>query len=337
MCEPSAQIPTDCGDCGPSWGDLVKCQALCNANPTCAYITYVEGFLARSGKDAEAKQVEREEDAAQELAGCRLFSSCANATGAIGGTTVFKRESASVPPRLCNSVKELGNFETRSQLSRGSLVRVDVDGAPYVFYNRQTDVPVYIQKYETIVGGHFWLGSGNQVNKDFKMFSTADDARRDQNAWSFCENRAGMTEGFVSACPGVGFECARAGFLCPTVRSASISGPYGRTMACVVNGTNGLSITTCPCFAVSPFPALWPDTQTQCLPSVLKSPRPSSPPPGQVAGGSYHVAMFIDNTARFSLVPDYLTIFGTNEDMYLVRKGTPCLTSFSALAWAVWR
>ena len=87
VCDSSAEIAVECDDCG----DLVKCQALCNANPTCAYITYFEGFLTRDGQYTHAEQVEREAEQLEAQAGCRLFSACANITQAAGGV-VFKRE-----------------------------------------------------------------------------------------------------------------------------------------------------------------------------------------------------------------------------------------------------
>ena len=89
VCDSSAEIAVECDDCG----DLVKCQALCNANPTCAYITYFEGFLTRDGQYTHAEQVEREAETLEARAGCRLFSACAHTTQAAGGV-VFKRSPA---------------------------------------------------------------------------------------------------------------------------------------------------------------------------------------------------------------------------------------------------
>lgn len=54
MCADKHALQAPCGSCGPDWGDVTKCQALCNADTQCNYIVHsVDG-------------------------GCRLYSSCEN-------------------------------------------------------------------------------------------------------------------------------------------------------------------------------------------------------------------------------------------------------------------
>ncbi|CAK0875345.1 unnamed protein product [Prorocentrum cordatum] len=52
MCADTHSLSAPCGPCGPDWGDVVKCQALCNSNLDCNYIVH-----STDG-------------------GCRLYSSC---------------------------------------------------------------------------------------------------------------------------------------------------------------------------------------------------------------------------------------------------------------------
>jgi hypothetical protein len=56
VCETTSQIQAWCeipgGSCGPKWGDLTKCQALCNSYLSCSHIAYFEDE------------------------GCRIYSSC---------------------------------------------------------------------------------------------------------------------------------------------------------------------------------------------------------------------------------------------------------------------
>ena len=75
ICESSSQMDSYCGGedknaCGPNWGDLNKCEALCNSFLNCAYITYF----------------------ADE--GCRIYTDCKNPTQWTDNnvlTTIYQR------------------------------------------------------------------------------------------------------------------------------------------------------------------------------------------------------------------------------------------------------
>ena len=86
VCESSAQIPTYCGQCGPKWGDFVKCQAMCNAFPSCTHITYFEDE------------------------GCRIYSACANPTPTSGVMTdIFQRSGTVCSIRAIYDQSPMGN------------------------------------------------------------------------------------------------------------------------------------------------------------------------------------------------------------------------------------
>lgn len=53
VCNEQFRLPTKCGMCGPNWGDMDECKALCDVEPTCKFFTF---FSDR---------------------GCRIYSSCA--------------------------------------------------------------------------------------------------------------------------------------------------------------------------------------------------------------------------------------------------------------------
>lgn len=70
VCDESYRIAASCVSCGPQWGDLQKCQQLCESHDSCAYLAYF-------GDN-----------------GCRIYTSCQFTSVQTYGvtTTIYKRE-----------------------------------------------------------------------------------------------------------------------------------------------------------------------------------------------------------------------------------------------------
>lgn len=104
VCEESARIAVPCHNCGPNWGNVNKCEAMCNEDTTCTHITFFEDQ------------------------GCRIYSACVapSAYSAVG-TDVYKRNNpAPVPPTPPGKVLA----EKELQFNGGDWTRVNFTLTP---------------------------------------------------------------------------------------------------------------------------------------------------------------------------------------------------------------
>ena len=71
ICSEASRIIPACGNCGPYWGDLAQCQALCDGTAGCTAITFFSDN------------------------GCRLYSTCSAADPCpfCVATSIYMRES----------------------------------------------------------------------------------------------------------------------------------------------------------------------------------------------------------------------------------------------------
>ena len=71
-------------------------------------------------------------------------------------------------------------------LGVGAAFRYDVDGAPYAYYKRLTPMAGSLSVRE-LMTGTWSLAKGNELNKDFALFSSEQDMRAGEGAWAFCD------------------------------------------------------------------------------------------------------------------------------------------------------
>merc|ERR1719367_1802422 len=85
----------------------------------------------------------------------------------------------------------------------------------HIYYKRYTELPQGFSLLNTLLNS--FTNENNQMNTDFKLYSTLEDARADTNAWTFCN---------YNQWRGMPNECG------PTARTtnqhARFNNPYGR-------------------------------------------------------------------------------------------------------------
>lgn len=72
----------------------------------------------------------------------------------------------------------------------------------YIFYKRLTAIPDGFSLYNTLY--HTWASKDNQLNVDFALYSTYEDALRDLSRWTFC-NYDDNGVGFPRDCGPTGY------------------------------------------------------------------------------------------------------------------------------------
>merc|ERR1711981_892602 len=59
------------------------------------------------------------------------------------------------------------------------------DTHTYIYYRRFTDIPDDLDFMDLLLMNWF-DDAGNEFNKDFKLYSTLQDAKEDKNEWTYC-------------------------------------------------------------------------------------------------------------------------------------------------------
>jgi hypothetical protein len=55
-CEQTARLKLPCGNCGPNWGSLEQCQALCAETPGCSHFAYFDDHGCQAFSSCEAPE-----------------------------------------------------------------------------------------------------------------------------------------------------------------------------------------------------------------------------------------------------------------------------------------
>lgn len=142
-CEQSSRIPAPCAGCGPNWGNLSQCQALCDRFSNCHYVTFFEDN------------------------GCRLYSSCdapvPNPNPSVP-TDTYKRKGFGCSIDVIYDQSPRGNHLTT---------------APAGGAGRQPDVGVSASKGKITMGGHTVYGAYFEGGMGYRNDKTSGVATGD--------------------------------------------------------------------------------------------------------------------------------------------------------------
>jgi len=87
--------------------------------------------------------------------------------------------------RNCKKITDVGTPKTDSGFTKGSMFRYDINGKPYAYYKRITAIRGSVS-IRSLMIGTWSVRKGNKFNKDFKLYSSEDDAKANRHAWKAC-------------------------------------------------------------------------------------------------------------------------------------------------------
>eukprot|EP00729_Bicosta_minor_P027223 gene27223-24956_t len=150
----------------------VFCSAPAEIEPTCA--SHEDGEFEKASQTAETRAVWE-----------KTMSNGAVFGGSIGNKTAFdaafSKSTTQIVARWCMSCQA---------------------SHKYIFYKRLTAIPDGFSLYNTLY--HTWASKDNQLNVDFALYSTYEDALRDLSRWTFC-NYDDNGVGFPRDCGPTGY------------------------------------------------------------------------------------------------------------------------------------